>query len=195
MYIKAAFLISTSSIFLIGFLWGFSEAVWFFVIPDIFLTLIALFSLKRALIAMGWTIFGAMIGGAILYGFWTYSFGNSKDFLLTVPLVSEKMISIAEWHIHTYGMYGMFLGSGQGIPYKIYATLSGYLHTNFWIFLLATIPARAFRMTLSILFCSGVAHLYRKIFSGYEKHLLVTFGITWIIIYVIYTHMVLGRYF
>lgn len=105
------------------------------------------------------------------------------------------MIQIAEWHLHLHGIYGMLIGSTQGIPYKIYATLSGHLHSDFWIFLLVTIPARAFRMTLSILFCSGVAALYRKVFIGYRKHLLVTFGIVWVGIYGIYIHMVLGSYF
>lgn len=69
MYQKITLFIATSSIFLISFLWGFSEAIWFFIIPDVFLTFIALFSLKRALIGMGWAIFGAMLGGALLYGF------------------------------------------------------------------------------------------------------------------------------
>jgi hypothetical protein len=69
MYEKIALFVGTSGIFLISFLWGFSEAVWFFIIPDIFLAFIALFSLKRAFIAMCWTIFGAMLGGAILYVF------------------------------------------------------------------------------------------------------------------------------
>lgn len=195
MYQKITFFIGTTLAMSCAFFWGFSEAVWFFIIPDIFLTLIALFSLKRALIAMGWTIAGAMLGGAILYGFWAYDFEALKDFLLTVPLVSEKMIAIAEWHLHMHGMYGMFIWSTQGIPYKIYAVLAGYLHSNFWIFLLATIPARAFRMTLSILFCAWVATLYKKVFIGHKKHLLMTFMATWIGIYGMYTYMVLGKYF
>lgn len=69
MYQKITLFITTASAFLVAFLWGFSEAVWFFIIPDIFLTLIALFSLKRALLGMGWTILGAMLGGGLLYGF------------------------------------------------------------------------------------------------------------------------------
>lgn len=195
MYQKITLLIATTSIFLISFLWGFSEAIWFFIIPDIFLTLIALFSLKRALIAMAWTILGAMIGGAVLYWFWSYNFPDSKEFLLTVPLVSEKMIVIAEWHLHTYGFNGMFIGSTQGIPYKIYAALSGYLQSDIFLFLLATIPARAFRMTLSILFCAWASYLYKKIFFGYQKHLLITFAVIWIGIYTLYIHMVLWKYF
>lgn len=57
MHAKIAALTATSTILLLGFLWGFSEALWFFVIPDVLLTLVALFSLRRALMAMGWTIF------------------------------------------------------------------------------------------------------------------------------------------
>jgi membrane protein YqaA with SNARE-associated domain len=69
MYQKVTIFAGSTLALMIAFLWGFSEAVWFFIIPDIFLTLIALFSLKRALVAMVWTILGAMLGGAILYWF------------------------------------------------------------------------------------------------------------------------------
>jgi hypothetical protein len=50
-------------------------------------------------------------------------------------------------------------------------------------------------MTLSILFCSGVSMLYKKVFIGYKKHLIITFGLVWIGIYGVYIHMVNWKYF
>lgn len=136
-----------------------------------------------------------MIGGAILYWFGANQYEPTRQFLLTVPLVSENMLTIAGSHLRDHGMYGMVIGSGQGIPYKIYATLCGQFHSDFWIFLLATIPARALRMALSIIVCSGIATLYRKCFRHYDRHLLITFVIVWISIYSAYTYKVLHVYF
>jgi membrane protein YqaA with SNARE-associated domain len=50
-----------------AFFWSFNEAIWFFVVPDVLLTCIALFSLCKALFAVGWATIGATLGGGVMY--------------------------------------------------------------------------------------------------------------------------------
>ena len=52
----------------IAFLWGLAEASLFFIVPDLWLTIISRRKLDRARYeAIGYTILGALIGGTVIY--------------------------------------------------------------------------------------------------------------------------------
>lgn len=51
----------------IAFGWGFAEVTFFFVAPDVWIGLLALFNLRAGLRAVAWAVFGALLGGTILY--------------------------------------------------------------------------------------------------------------------------------
>src|SRR5436190_634460 len=47
--------------------WGFAEATLFFIVPDVLITLIALFSFKKSALAMLLATLGAVVGGALMF--------------------------------------------------------------------------------------------------------------------------------
>lgn len=51
------------------FIWGFSEAVWFFIIPDVILSFYALYNkkFKYVVYANAAAVSGAMIGGITVF--------------------------------------------------------------------------------------------------------------------------------
>ena len=55
------------SILWAGLVWGFAEATLFFVIPDVILTLVALFSIKQSLKVLVTILSGAVLGGALMF--------------------------------------------------------------------------------------------------------------------------------
>src|SRR5687768_18406002 len=48
--------------------WGFAEATFFFVVPDVWIGLLSLFSWRAGLRAVCSAVMGALFGGAITYG-------------------------------------------------------------------------------------------------------------------------------
>ena len=66
-------------IFLVAFLWGWSEATLFFIVPDILLTLLALRSLRTALVACVWASVGAIVGGAMTYDYANLHPASSRE--------------------------------------------------------------------------------------------------------------------
>ncbi len=188
--------IATSSIILlVAFIWGFSEAIWFFVIPDVFLTIIALFSFRKALLGIGFATLWAIIGGGILFWFGWLQPDSAQSFLLTVPLVSEKMIQVAQWHIDTLWYYSLFFWPSQWIPYKVYAALFSNMQLNMWNFLLVSIPARAYRMLTSVCMTAAIGYFLNRYKNSYSKYLPGIHAIVWINIYIAYTILVLHTYF
>lgn len=57
-------------------IWGFAEATFFFIIPDVILTLIAMHGLRRGMTACLIALFGAMLGGIVIYFAATYDFAE-----------------------------------------------------------------------------------------------------------------------
>src|SRR5690606_1189122 len=51
----------------VSLLWGFAEATVFFVVPDVWISRLALSSWPAALRACGFALVGALAGGALLY--------------------------------------------------------------------------------------------------------------------------------
>jgi len=86
----------------IAALWGFAEATLFFIVPDVWLTVIAVWSPRKAAMACLFALLGALAGGALMYG-WGYMApgmalttleripGIHPDMLLAGRLLSENM--------------------------------------------------------------------------------------------------------
>lgn len=133
----------------IAFGWGFAEATVFFVVPDVWIGLLALFSWRAGLRAVTWAIAGALLGGAVMYGA-----GASLDsestarFLAVIPAVSPAMIDRVEREMHERGPASMLLGPLRGTPYKLYARAAGVQRQPIAATLLWTIPARGARFLL-----------------------------------------------
>jgi membrane protein YqaA with SNARE-associated domain len=129
--------------------WGFAEATFFFVVPDVWIGLLALFSWRAGLRAVAWAVVGALIGGSLMYLVGAQLDRESAARLLdVVPAVSPKMIERVEDEMRESGPPSMLLGPLQGTPYKFYAWAAGVQAQPLGAVLLWTIPARAARFVL-----------------------------------------------
>ena len=59
--------------------WGFAEATFFFIIPDVFLTYIALKNWRQATRACFWALGGALIGGAVMYAWGALDMDSARE--------------------------------------------------------------------------------------------------------------------
>ncbi|WP_029058839.1 hypothetical protein [Stappia stellulata] len=165
-------------------IWGFAEATVFFTVPDVLLTFIAQTSLRRALLASLFTALAACIGGAVLYALALERPDLAHTLLITVPGIFPDLITRAGALLDNGLLPGLVEGSLTGVPYKIFAVETARNGTPFALFLLASLPARLLRLTLS---CLASWLIFAKLLSGVSlwtrRLLLAAF---WIVFYAAY---------
>jgi hypothetical protein len=166
----------------LAFCWGFAEGTLFFILPDVPLSLAAMYRPRRALIHVAAIVAGAVLAGATMFS-WSVRSPLARSAVERVPLVTPVMFERAERDYRQFGIWAASKGPTRGIPYKIYA-VEAPEHAKLMPFLLVTIPARIWRLLIVWLGFSGTGMLLRKInCSSYAPVLHVLF---WVLVYVGY---------
>ena len=166
----------------LAFLWGFAEGTLFFILPDVPLSFVAMFRPRRALLHMAAIVAGAVLAGGVMFQ-WSAHGAGARTAVALVPAVSPAMFERADRDFNQYGVWGASLGTLRGIPYKVYA-VEAPAHSTLWPFLLATIPARLWRLVAVWLGFAGAGALLRKLGrAGLAPALHAVF---WIVTYAIY---------
>jgi len=166
--------------------WGFAEATLFFVVPDVWIGLLALFSWRAGLRAVVWAVIGALAGGALMYGVGAQLDRDISARLLdAVPAISLGMVERVEEEMREHGPSSMLLGPLRGTPYKIYARTAGVQEQPLSTVLLWTIPARGARFVLIAAVSALYGWLVRRITSR-TGLLLGPYLLAWTLFYVGY---------
>lgn len=168
----------------IALVWGVLEATIFFIIPDVIVTYIGLKGYKAATYAAIASLFGALLGGVIMYVLGIYQFEVIAGFVEKVPAINETMMEEVKGSLQNEGLIAMILGPTKGIPYKIYAIYANQLGIGFISFILASIPARFIRFYLTGLLAAFFSVTVLPKLA--KKAKVFIWLIVWIIVYVIY---------
>ena len=131
----------------VAMLWGFAEGTFFFIIPDVFLSFVAILSWRRTWKHLLASAIGALLGGALLFHWSTVSPAEAHESIERVPFVREAMFTKVDEGFRAHGLLAILLGSVSGIPYKLYAVEAPKFCRE-TEFLLATPPARLVRFLL-----------------------------------------------
>ena len=171
-------------VMLIAGFWGFAEATFFFLIPDILLTYLAIrFGLRKALLASIYAVCGAVFGGFLMYRWGVRSEEAALAFLDAIPAIGPEMFATVQGHLQDHGVMGLFLGSANGIPYKIYAVNAPAQAVPFHTFLLMSFPARMYRFLIVCFLAASFGYLSRSWPGHFRYGPLAVF---WIVSYAIY---------
>src|SRR6185369_10685978 len=108
-----------------AFTWALAEATWFFIVPDVLLTLVACRSIRGALKAGLAAIGGALLGGFILWAAGRVSPETSREWITRVPGIHPVQVERVRAELADHGLGALLLGPTRGVPYKIYAIESG----------------------------------------------------------------------
>jgi membrane protein YqaA with SNARE-associated domain len=170
----------------VALLWGFAEATLFFLVPDIWIGLLALCSPRAGLRAVVLAVVGALVGGALMFGVGaTQPPERTTRLLDAIPAISPTMIERVQEEMRQQGPASMLYGPLQGTPYKIYAISAGQQRQSLTETLLWTIPARASRFLLIALVLAGIGPLGRR--AGIPMPWLVgIYLVAWVIFYGVY---------
>ena len=166
---------------LTSLIWGFAEATFFFIVPDVLLTLIALKNWRLATRACLWSLGGALIGGVIMYTWGASEPSSAKEFLEHVPSVDNELLQGVSREVESRGAMATFSGPFAGKPYKVYAVQAGASDVNLPLFLLISVPARLLRFLLAAWITAAIFNILLKRVK--PRHKIVALCGFWIMFY------------
>lgn len=172
----------------IAFLWGWCEATFFFVVPDLFFMFTALLAPLYGIIHGSVSVLGSLIGGWIMYQLtWLYPTAM-QDFLIHVPLISRKLVAYVQDSLSTGGLEAMFVAPMKGIPYKIYAVSAALLNIKLEQFLFITIPVRLERVLLLSIFAALIGKVFSRHIKNHLEKLVFFYSMAWGTFYLFYAY-------
>jgi len=169
--------------YLIAAFLGFAEATLFFIVPDVWISLLALRSGHDALIACLYTLGGAIIGGIIMYYLGRANLEKLNVALDRIPAIRPKDIEKVQSDLIRSGVKAVLFGPLLGIPYKIYA-VNAHTVMSSLAFLLISIPARVIRFILVALMTAFASEKFLSGLPLVDKVWVIL--ILWAIFYTVY---------
>lgn len=134
-----------------AFLWGLAEATVFFVVPDVWLSIVAQRrGLAAGLRAAAFAVLGACLGGALVYLLARQNAGPLLAFYARLPAIPPEMVQGVRAALERDGPIALFVGGFSGVPYKVFAAVAPSGGIGLMPFLAASIAARALRFLLTV---------------------------------------------
>ena len=144
----------------IAAVWGFAEATLFFLVPDIWLTvLVVARGLRIGMMGCGAALAGALAGGIVMYHWGAMDPAGALAAVAAVPGISPAMLTDVRQGLEQQGIAVLFLGPLLGIPYKAYAVQVAGAGIGMGRFLTVSAGARLSRFVVLTLVAAGISQL------------------------------------
>lgn len=169
-----------------AFGWGLAEATFFFIVPDVWLTVLGCRSIRAGLKAALAALLGALVGGLIMYAAGRTAPEAARAFVERVRGIQLGLIQKVEADLTERGLAAVLLGPLRGVPYKIFAEEWGARRGSWPAFLAVSIPARGTRFGLGVLLASAVARLIAPWTQRRAGTEMLILAVCWIAFYSVY---------
>jgi|SRR5579885_3443477 len=179
--------------YLTAFFWGFAEATFFFFIPDIYLTRLAIYNRYQAFLSCLIAAVSACMGGIVMYCWGAVNGSQALTFLTYIPGIFPKLILEVQRTSLQHPFVALFTAPVYGIPYKIYAVTLGTEKVRLLIFIFVSFFARLLRFT----FITGAASVLVAVMRKYTSTRIIAFAhiIIWWIVYSVYFSSQVFKYY
>ena len=169
-----------------AFVWGLAEATVFFIVPDVWLTVLGCRSIRAGLKAALAALLGALAGGLVMYSAGRTAPASTRAFVERVPGIQLPLIQKVEADFNERSLAAVLLGPLRGIPYKIFAEEWGARRGSLPAFLTVSIPARGTRFGLGVLLAGGIARLIAPWTQRRARTEMLILAVCWISFYSVY---------
>lgn len=169
---------------LIAALWGFAEATLFFIVPDLWLSIVGRDKLRAGLIACVYALLGSLAGGALVYFWGSVDPAGAAFVLEKTPAVSPEMVVRVHEELNDHGGLAIFFGPLSGTPYKLYAAQAADAGINLLPFLWISIPARFIRFVAVTTFCHYALRALKRL--GLHVNSLTILLTAWSAFYIVF---------
>lgn len=164
--------------------WGLAEALLWFVVPDVFLTWVAVrHGVGRGLRLTVMAVAGAVVGGLIAYAWgaqWPEAGATAMSWL---PGIDRAMVEWVADEVAAKGSVALLDGPRQAQPYKLYALAAGEQGVGVLALAWWTIPGRIVRFAVSSIAAGLAGHAARRWLS--ERFALAAWAVLWVAVYVV----------
>ena len=170
----------------VGFWWGFAEGLFFFIVPDVYISFAALFSLRAASLSWLTSIAGSMVAVAIIYLCMIPLHIDYLAFLVLVPGISSDLLQRVGHSLASDGLPYTPLLILTGVPLKVFAGVAFSLDLSLGSVLLWTVFARFARIAPVFVFFSVVRLLFGRWIDAHPAAWSAALGVSWLAFYVLY---------
>jgi membrane protein YqaA with SNARE-associated domain len=163
--------------------WGFAEALLFFIVPDVWLGLVALYAPRRMLITLVAIVLGAVAGATVLFLVSLVLGDGFSGVIVALPGITDADLAQARAELAEQGPVAFLNGILQGLPVKVYihaAALDGIELTQVVFF---TLLNRVERLLVFGVVMALLGWLGRPVLRRWPRGCLALYGVTWIIFY------------
>ncbi|MBV9572065.1 MAG: hypothetical protein JO056_12570 [Alphaproteobacteria bacterium] len=168
-----------------AFLWGAAEATFFFIVPDVLLTLAALrFGWKRALMLSAVAALAAALAGLFMWRWGHDDIATAQFVLLLVPAVGPDLLQRAAHEMSAGWPLHLITGGVTGLPYKLYAAEAGALDIEMFSFAIVSFAARFLRFAITVSLAAGGSRIADAI--GHPRWIYAGWAMAWIAVYALY---------
>lgn len=170
--------------------WAAAEATFFFVVPDVWISKVALHRPRTAL-ATTVSAVGAAVAGGLLTRTWAKKTPPevSEKILAAMPAVSRAMVRRVERDMEAKGLVAMLFGPTRGTPYKLYARAAGLQDVPAGPFAAWSVPARVPRFVLMATLTPKFAK-YMRSRGMSDRGLDLTHAVAWSAFYAVFFRVI-----
>jgi hypothetical protein len=169
-----------------GFWWGLAEGVAFFIVPDVYISFAALFSLRAGAVAWTASIAGSLVAIVAIRVLTALPAVNYLGFLESIPGISGGLIQQVSQVVEAGGLpYTPFLVLG-GVPLKLYGAAAFSSGLGLGPVLLWTGFARLVRIAPTFLTVAVIRGLFRRRIEARAGAWLAGLLLFWVVFYALY---------
>jgi hypothetical protein len=169
-----------------GFWWGLAEGLFFFIVPDVYISFATLFALRAGAVAWLCSIAGSVTAIPIIYLLTAILGVDYLAFLDTIPGISGSLIAQVGDSLAAEGLpYTPFLVTG-GVPLKLYAASAFSLGLSLGAVLVWTVFARIVRIAPTFAVAAGIRVLFGRKIDERPGDWFAGFCLFWLAFYVYY---------
>lgn len=170
----------------VGFGWGFVEGLFFFIVPDVYISFATLFSLRAGGLAWVFSILGSATTVVAIYLLTATAGLDYLSFVGAIPGISGAMIERVESTLAAQGLpYTPLLVLG-GVPLKVYAGAAFGIGLSAGSVLAWTVFARIVRIAPTFALVAVIRLLFRRRIDTRPSIWTAALGLFWIPFYIVY---------
>ncbi|MGH7606028.1 MAG: hypothetical protein ACREME_01705 [Gemmatimonadales bacterium] len=171
-----------------GGAWGFAEGVFFFIVPDVYVSFATLFALRAGAVAWAASIAGSLAAVCTIYLLAVVLHLDYLGFLELIPGISAGMLVAVERGFGAGGgglPYTAWLITG-GVPLKVYAGVAFAQGIGVGSVLVWTVFARIVRIAPVYLLAAAVRLVFRPSIDARPARWLGVLAALWVAFYAFY---------
>jgi hypothetical protein len=175
--------LSSPAALLVAGSWAFAEASFFFIVPDVFLGLVALFAPRRVARTLAAIAVAAVGGAALLVVISSAAPSGVAGFLDRLPAIGPDDLVEARAQLESQGFMAFLSAPLEGVPVKVYVHEATQLSLPEPLTLVFTALNRVERIGLFGLVMATVGVLGRSLIARFPRSVGVTYLAAWAAFY------------